>query len=64
MKNKITAVLKILGILLVLGAVAYDLLYKDPQTEIYWIMLIIGIISILSGRIIERVALNDYNDNE
>ena len=64
MKSKVSVILKILGVLLVLGSVAYDLLYNNPQTTIYWIMLVIGIISILAGRIIERVTLNDYTDNE
>ncbi len=64
MKNKITAVLKILGVLLVLGAVAYDLLYTNARSSVYWIMLVIGIISIFAGRIMERITLNSGEEDE
>ena len=64
MKYKITVILKIVGVLLVLGAVAYDLLYKNAQVSVYWIMLIAGIAAILAGRIGERITVNNHDEDE
>ncbi len=64
MKNKITVILKIIGVLLVLGAVAYDLMYKNAQISVYWTMLIAGIAAILAGRIGERITVNNHSEDE
>ena len=64
MKNKITVILKIIGVLLVLGAVAYDLMYKNAQISVYWTMLIAGIAAILAGRIGERINVNNHSEDE
>lgn len=64
MKNKITVILKIIGVLLVLGAVAYDLMYKNAQISVYWTMLIAGIAAIFAGRIGERITVNNHSEDE
>lgn len=62
MKNKIVFILKIIGVISVLGSVAYDLLADSVNRTAYWAMLAGGIIVILVARIAGSISA-DYNDN-
>lgn len=63
MKHRVAIILKIIGIVLVLGAVAYNI-SDGNQKAVFGLLLIVGIILIMTGRITDRISNGSNDDDE